>query len=55
MKRIIVVIDTSTGEPLRAFMNEEDASAWEDDQWARDPQNFESQQYPVWLQETEED
>ena len=49
-ERIWVVVNTKTNEPLRAFRSEETATDWEDKQWEKDPQNFESQTYSIILQ-----
>lgn len=49
-ERIWVVVDTKTDTPLRAFRSEETAMAWEDKQWEKDPQNFESQIHSIILQ-----
>ena len=50
-RRIYVVINTTTGEPLRAFTTEEAAMEYEDAQWEKDPENYESQIYPIGLQD----
>lgn len=47
--RIWVVVDTRTDLPVIAFRTEEAAMDWEDQQWEKDPQHFESQIYPVRL------